>query len=315
MEKLEGITVSVVEVVFNRVTRVGRRGIIAMCQALPSITEVDLVGCTMAAEAIAELKRLASLKGLGYLFKNLDEDTLNVLCQFTEIESLDLTWTDLRGEMLPRFSMLKRLQRLALDGNRHIGDASIEHLANFTELRELMLDETAVSDDGVGLLAQHNKNLEVLSLYGASGVTGVGLADFAINDNLKDIDLGASGLTDEGLQQGVSKLKTLRNLYLTAANKLSKDALARLAKELPTLEVLDLKGCGQINNDWLPILAPLKDTLTELDLSRTSVNDEGLRYLVHVFTHLKLLSVCGTLVTRGAVNLATILGRGIEIEF
>jgi hypothetical protein len=104
--------------------------------------------------------------GLGLRYnRNLNDDDLAPLADFSDLHWLDLQQTQIGDQGLKHLAGLTRLQRLRLDETR-VTDAGLLHLAGMRELRTLNLYKTGVTDKGLVHLAAL-PNLETLSIQRA----------------------------------------------------------------------------------------------------------------------------------------------------
>lgn len=106
-----------------------------------------------------------------------------------------------------------------------------------TTLRNLILDETPISDTGLVHL-QELIGLQFLSLYGTR-VTDAGLVHLHGLKSLRELYLSGAQITDAGLAE-VKNLTGLRFLSLYDT-RVTDDALAKLQLESPDLRVQELK--------------------------------------------------------------------------
>jgi hypothetical protein len=155
-----------------------------------------------------------------------DEGVARVVAN-RKIERLYLSKTHVTDAAMVEVAKLSSLKRLTLSQTR-ISDRGIEHLAILSQLRSLELGDTQVSgtafgkflpdnqltdialsrspvnDDGVKATAQLRR-LESLSISDSTAsVTMASLGKVEWPQALRDISLGGSGLTDEGLMRFVS---------------------------------------------------------------------------------------------------------------
>jgi hypothetical protein len=91
-----------------------------------------------------------------------------------KLKRLFLSGTQITDAGLAQLREVSDIEELVLDGVP-ITDASLEVIAGFQQLKRLDLSRTKVTDAGLGRLSGL-KNLKDLSLYGASGISGRGVA-------------------------------------------------------------------------------------------------------------------------------------------
>jgi hypothetical protein len=123
---------------------------------------------------------------------------------FTNLRSLDVTWTG-------------------------IDDEGMKSIAGMTKLRKLWAQEIRITDKGIAPLA-NLRDLEELHLGGVP-ITDAGLAQLAGLTRLKKLDLLSSQVSDAGMPHlaGMKDLEYL-NLYATRVSNAGLEKLKHLAK-------------------------------------------------------------------------------------
>ncbi len=123
--------------------------------------------------------------------------------------SLRVDVSELSDEGWKQLQGLDNLWRLDLNNMKNVGDTEVEKISNLTQLRELDLGMTYVSDKGMKHLVKL-KNLTKLYLYGDS-ITDAGLPHIGELTELQILFLDGF-ITDEGMQhlKGLTKLETVR---------------------------------------------------------------------------------------------------------
>jgi len=93
----------------------------------------------------------------------IDSEMAQVLCEITQIESLDLGWSDppITNEQLTWLQKCTHLKELSLSENRDAGDDIVPALSEFTFLQTLHLGNTAISEQGVKTLRAALPNTDV----------------------------------------------------------------------------------------------------------------------------------------------------------
>jgi len=190
-------------------------------------------------------------------------------------------------------------------GRTETTDGHLEKLADQTQLQELQLLDTSISDAGLAHLKSMTEltSLKTLKLQGTK-VTGAGLQHLAGLTSLESLNLNGTVIDDEGMAV-VKGLASLTELDLGKTG-VGNDGLQYL-DGAPELYKLWLQGT-QISADGLAHLARISEEghlthLHEMDLRGTQIDDES---LVHVrgLTSLRILHVGETKVTReGAASL------------
>ena len=153
-----------------------------------------------------------------------------------------------------------------------IGDAALESLDRFTNLEELRLDKTRITNVTLCKLARLTK-LKRLGLA-ETKVSDVGLENLAGLTALEELALDGTAISAAGMAH-LKSLVRLRKLTL-AKTKVDDEGLAVLAR-MKSLSWLDLRDT-RITGTGLRHLAGLND-LWILELAGTKVDDEGLKHL------------------------------------
>lgn len=189
-----------------------------------------------------------------------------------DVPGVDLSdhW-ELTNESLGALADAGGLQFLDLSRTR-ISDAGLGTLRRFPKLRVLLLPQ-GVGDAGVAHLTSH-QNLEDLNLD-RTALTNAGLSTLAHFQGLRRLDLSGTQITDEGLAL-LAKLPKLSRLILPGQTT---DRAAAHLRRLTALQELDISqtsiaGEGYAAIAQLPRLETLyvNKLLTDKGLERLSVN-------------------------------------------
>ena len=178
------------------------------------------------------------------------------------------------GGAFAALRVCRSLRRLDASRNPMLDDPAMVNIAKVKGLRELRVDGSAVSANGLRELLQL-KNLEVLSVANCSQLRATDLAALAAAPKLRDLDASLLEL-GEHAGRALATLTSLRVLRLedTALGDDDVAALGALSK----LEELHLAGCFAITDAVEPHLAKMKG-LKVLDLGGTKVTFSGVRRL------------------------------------
>jgi serine/threonine protein kinase/Leucine-rich repeat (LRR) protein len=244
---------------------------------------------------------------LAELDRLIPDDILTHLAACTDLQSLDLSQTQLRDSDLAGLAKLPNLRTLRLRrvpitdrglkelapltslevldlANTNITGSGFAQLANATALRELWLTDTLLKQQHLPLLAPFEK-LQVLVIGG----------------NRHDIG-------DEGARQ-IAALASLQRLALRNA-KITDASLADLAN-LANLEELDLTGT-RVTDTGIAELEVMP-SLRRLVLDGTSITDGAVASLTKIKS-LRSLNLTGTRLSAGAfASLQTALGPSGQI--
>jgi hypothetical protein len=176
---------------------------------------------------------------------------------------------------------------LIVDGS--MTDAGLEHVGSFRHLRELRINKSRLTANGLQKL-RVLRGLEVLSLDRAS-TTDTGLEFLDSLPRLSSLHLEWFHPTDGGWQQ-IRRCAKLRCLSMSC--QYIQPDMARL-KELSQVEELELIYCFDLRDDDLRHLAGLTQ-LRSLRLDGAQVTDSGMKHLEGL-TRLEDLALNATFVT------------------
>ena len=245
------------------------------------------------------------------------------LPRFRNLQGLRLLYAN-NLHPLVGLGQIKQLKALYLASN--VLDPALEEVDQLTQLEELHLGATDVTDQGVKKLARLKK-LRRLSLWGVKQVTDAGLKELAGLKQLQCLDLYGTQTTDAGLKElsglmqlqelrlnetrvtgvGLKDLVGLRQLQrLDLRSTQVSDAGMKQVGEFKQLHELKLAGT-QVTDSGLKELAGLKQ-LKILWLDQTQVTDEGLKELAQM-TQLEYLSLDKTPVTDAGLKHLAEIGR------
>ncbi len=251
-------------------TRIDDAAVVALVERWPTLEAIDLEETPIGDPAARALASLASLKAINVADTKVGDVGGVALASLPALEILDLgrtlvgepTVTALASTKVTQLFLddtragrgIKRLAPLAptllrLDLSKPVGyaatDADVSWLANATQLHELRLSQTRITDATIKTIA--NLPIHELSLA-RTPITNAGIAILATRFLLEELDLADTRLDD---------------------------AHAAPLFALPALRMLRLDGTAITDAG----LAPPPATLTELYLSKTKVTDAGLAIL------------------------------------
>ena len=182
------------------------------------------------------------------------------------------------------------------DGRSAVTDSGLGVLAGHPKLRRVNLSGTRVTSNGLRLLSNAKKELDVqadaVSIAGLDHLNEFGVK-VRLNADQQPVSVAMSGVTvgDEHLE-AIGKLESLKVLDLRETG-ITDDGLKSL-NNLTNLERLNLVGTP-VSDEGLAALVPLSGLKTLL-LSSTSVTDEGLEHVAKL-TNLERLNLIGTTIT------------------
>jgi len=268
--------------------------------ALKHLKALKLPGRTPS-RGLTDLQELPSLEYLCFAGSMVTDAKMFQIGRLTSLTQLSIGGSRV-GRGLVHLKGLKSLRYLNLQSlaDKDI-DKHLTHLSGMTELLELDLRNTAVSDAGLAHLAGltklrklylrsnpatnkitdagmvHLKNLralEEIDLPWGDDITDTGFAFLADLDSLKKLNACSNGITDKSMAT-FAQMKSLEELDLMSRN-LTDAGMEKLAKCLH-LRCLDLQR-SPITDAGLAHLGELK-TLRELWIRKTQVTGNGLTVL------------------------------------
>ncbi len=173
-------------------------------------------------------------------------------------------------------------------------DSGFAHVGGLTEMHELFLSDTSVSDNGLKVLRSFRR-LKWLTLQDLK-ITDEGLAHI-VGLNLDRLSVVKIPITRTGLQH-IAANTQLTSLYLNGA-AISDDDLGYLS---PLKSLTDIKlYMMPIADRGMKHLIANHPTLTRLELYNLEVGDAGLKEIAQLRT-LEGLSISGCRVTEAGVE-------------
>ena len=244
----------------------------------PQMTSLDLSSCEGLNDTILRTCGLDKLKNLTHLnlrYNHYITDAgLEPLTGLTQLQQLNLEYTQITDVGLEHLKHLTQLQGLNLGCNYEITDDGLEHLKDLTQLQQLNLERTQITDVGL----EHLKKLTQLQQLNLERIpiTDAGLAHLKELTKLQNLNLSSNRrITDVGLEHLVSLTK-LQQLNL-ADTGITNAGLAHLAR-LTKLEQLNL-DCTSITDAGLTQLKPLTELRTLMFANRW-ITGESLAHLI-----------------------------------
>ncbi len=223
------------------------------------------------------LSRLQKLRRLELAYTAFGDDGLQSIRNLPQLRVLDLRDSRVTGGGIAKIGLPRSLRRLNLQfhswfGKSSIDDQSMQSVGKLDQLRELLLENSGITDAGFAFLNPLHQ-LERASLANTKISDFKGLEPSQLS-MLSELDLTGTKLSDAGFAK-LCLLPALKSLRV-GNSKLSTLANAEL-KNLRKLVELDLGKTGVGDAD-LAQLTPLKG-LRYLYLRNTSITDAGLDHL------------------------------------
>ncbi|MEX2141577.1 MAG: hypothetical protein WD894_20090 [Pirellulales bacterium] len=226
--------------------RCGRRTTSAeICDLLPlldDVTVLDLAGVPLTDECLRPIGRL---------------------CQLIH---LDLSHTLISDEGLSCVRPLNRLGALIIQGCE-VTDACLDHVRS-SELRELWIDETDITDEGLAILARL-KSLRVLRAR-QTKISAKGLVRLLKSVPLEILDVSATNLDDASM----SAFRHSESLQELSLRETQIETLASLPS-MSSLRSIDL-SLTDVNDEAVQRLGVAAPKIEELGLDGTAVSEKTL---------------------------------------
>lgn len=193
--------------------------------------------------------------------KELSGTDLKAICHFKELKILELLGVKIDDDSsLENIKVLTDLEQLYLSLTP-VSDADLEHVSALTKLTHLKLRATDITNLGLKHLAGLTK-LELLDLS-ATQITDRGLKHLAGLSNLEALHLRDTKVSIEGLEH-LKELKKLTHLYLS--DKQITSTGVRHLQALVGLKALGIDGRGITDDEF----AALKKSLPNVRIFSTS---------------------------------------------
>ncbi len=101
---------------------------------------------------LEKLKLLPNLRGISFSGSNLNDEGMDVLCELSLLEKLDLQGTEITNDGLCGLKKLTQLKYLRLKENWQLTNSCILHLKQIRSLCDLQIQETGITQDGLNRL-------------------------------------------------------------------------------------------------------------------------------------------------------------------
>ena len=214
------------------------------------------------------LENFTNLRSLDITWTQIEDGGMKHLASLTKLKKLWANEIRITDEGLKPLKDLKELEELHVRGTP-ITDTGLSYLAGLTNLKKLDILSSDVTDAGLDSLAGM-KDLEYLNLY-RTKVSNAGLEKLKRFTNLRQVDLRYTRATQAGVQSLRAALPRTEFIFLDSGSK--------PAGGKPQ-QILAGKGDPAIA-DWVQTIggkAVMKDgALIEVSLRGTAVSDEQLR--------------------------------------
>ncbi|KAL2236704.1 uncharacterized protein LOC105179139 [Sesamum indicum] len=247
----------------------------------------------------------------------------NVSEAFQYVETSKLCFLDLSSSSLQSFSFLHSMSALTNLNlcDTALVDDSIEHIAYIgANLRYLNLSHTKVTSEGIGALAGHVPNLEIVLLSGTH-IDDTAVSYISVMPSLKAINLSKTNVKglihqESDVSDGIPTFAALQNLSHLERLDLEeihiKDAALHPLTNLGRLSYLSLRSVSLTDASLYHVSSALK--LVYLGVRDAVLTDSGLNCFIPPPT-LEVLDLRGCwLLTKDALSLFSHKHPQIEIR-
>jgi hypothetical protein len=125
------------------------------------------------------------------------DDVIDSLQSLRRLKAVCLGWGVLPGDSLLHLQRLDQLRALDLSNNDSFTDAYLDHLEGLTQLIQLDLSNTLITDNGLKQVAMM-RQLQVLDI-GDTSITDAGLEHIQRLDRLRSLNLERTQVSSEGV--------------------------------------------------------------------------------------------------------------------
>jgi Leucine-rich repeat (LRR) protein len=268
---------------------------LAYLSDLPSLEILNLGGTPTSDAGMVHVGKITSLKNL-VLSRSIGDEGLKHLVNLTQMESLDLYYTQVSDEGLVHLKKMKKLKWLdmnetnvtenglvhlaglknleRLDLPSTVGDIGLIHLSKLTLLKSIAINGDLITLKGLTALSKM-KSIEKIYVGGHNNKDVI-ISKLSSLSGLKSLQF-VRGLTDEGLMQ-LKNIKSLQKLHLNIID-ITRKGFAALV-ELPSLRELSLFDMEIPSNECWINLGKLT-SLERLDLNKiqSGITDKNVEYL------------------------------------
>jgi hypothetical protein len=209
--------------------------------------------------------------------RNLDDDALEELPRFTELEELQLNLSDVTDAGMARVGERTTLKRLWLNCQQ-VTDEGLAKLADLQALEVFMIvGMPRVTHEGFAVL-RNMRNLKRLAIVRCPAV-GDGLSEHLAGLPLEEVDLEQSIQIADSTAKVLATLKTLRDVNLNFCAGVSDDGVVALSN-LPQIEKLRMHDLPTMTDRSLEALANAKTLkLIELPIHNDNLSEAAIERL------------------------------------
>ncbi|BFZ63753.1 SCF ubiquitin ligase complex subunit [Saitoella coloradoensis] len=256
------------------------------------------------------------------------------------IKRLNLTAlaAQLPDEVIDKFSVCTKLERLTLAGSKKVTDEGLKNI--LLNNRSIMALDIAsmelITDKSVELIAETCRGLQGLNMTDCKNITDdaililadscpslrrikvsncVKLGDTSVLKltdkckNLMEVDLNnCSTISDHAIDTIFRNLPSLREFRIAGCSNITDTAFESLTDgSSPSLRILDLTSCARITDDTIARIVNSAQKLRNLVLAKCpNISDRGCTYIARLGKNLHYLHLghCSAITDRGAITIA-----------
>ena len=279
-----------------------------LISAFPNFQKLDSSFLTLSEKKIIEFLNTKSSKKIDFSYnQEFNDEILFFLKYAPNLDSISLKETNLTDKSLLFLKDLHHLKSLDLSYNQ-ISNIGLKNLSNLN-LSELNLESNERIDElGIFYLSDSifNDSEKLLNLkkinLAKTNVSALGLHCLKKFKGLEDLNLQATAIDDRSIKD-IVQFKKIKSLNLAETN-ITDTSLPTIGS-LRFMEKLNLSHNLNISNKSIFHLRDLP--LMSISLAGTSIDDQGIDYLLH-FNLIRKLDISDTFVTdNGVLKLSDLL--------
>lgn len=223
-------------------------------------------------KSLRNMAKLTQLEELYLRNCQISDEDLKYLQGLRKLKVLDLCGSNITGAGLKYLAKCPQLKYLDLSSNKQLGDAAMDNLKYFPDLRFLDIGDTAIGDAGFQHIAQLKKLEKIM--FGDTKVDDGGMVALANLGELGDVSFGRDNVTDTGMQY-LTSCKKLASIDASETSITDKSMTSLVS--LPRLGSLNLEST-KITDKSLPLFIKMK-ALNWLNVDETEFSGAALAEL------------------------------------
>lgn len=245
-----------------------------------------------------------NLQSLNIRSIKIDGGGLANISSIETLETLEICNLNIHDKDYIFLSKLKNLRELHIRYISNLTDDALQYLSNLIMIEKINIFEcNNITDKGIYYLPINA--LKELTIQGPLEFTGITFRNLAKLELLKQLHIGRTGITNDGLKYIQLNCPSLQYLDLTECFNFSDDGLYHISN-IQSLMYLNFHS-NYITNQELEYLSKLEN-LIQLSLRQCiKITDDGIIYLANIST-LKIIDLfaCELITDIGMHNLSKI---------